>query len=287
MESLQSKGSIPPIASISSIFSTSPRDTPMQTPAPLLPSFSLAGRRALVTGASRGIGAAIARALAAAGADVAVHCVSNRAAAEAVAESIRALGRRAVIVVGDLAAADAPQSILRQTMDALGRLDILVANASVQFPENWQAVSREHFDTQVATNFRATFELIQRAAPPMLDRRWGRILTVGSVQECRPHPDMVVYAATKSAQTSMVRNFAKQFAPFGVTVNNLAPGVIDTDRNRLRLADPVYGAKVLAAIPANRYGATDDCAGAALLLCSDAGSYITGQNLYVDGGMGL
>lgn len=251
------------------------------------PSFSLAGRRALVTGASRGIGAAIAKALAAAGADIAVHCASNREAADAVAGAIRAIGRTAAVVVADLSSDRAPRVIAEQATTQLGRLDILVANASVQFPENWQAVSREHFDTQVAANFRATFELIQLVAPPMLDRKWGRILTVGSVQEAKPHPDMVVYAATKAAQTSMVRNFAKQFARYGVTVNNLAPGVIDTDRNRLRLADPAYAAKVLAAIPADRFGAPEDCAGTALLLCSEAGAYITGQSIHVDGGMGL
>jgi NAD(P)-dependent dehydrogenase (short-subunit alcohol dehydrogenase family) len=121
----------------------------------------------------------------------------------------------------------------------------------------------------------------------MIERKWGRILTIGSVQEAVPHPDMLVYSALKAAQTLMVRNLAKQFAPHGVTINNLAPGVIDTDRSRIRLTEAAYLEKVLCKIPASYIGEADDCAGAALLLCSDAGRYISGQNLFVDGGMSL
>ena len=121
----------------------------------------------------------------------------------------------------------------------------------------------------------------------MIERNWGRILTVGSVQEAKPHPDMVIYSALKAAQTLMVQNLAKQFAPHGVTINNLAPGVINTDRARARLTDPAYVNKVLSWIPAGHIGEAEDCAGAALLLCSDAGRYITGQSLFVDGGMSL
>lgn len=125
------------------------------------------------------------------------------------------------------------------------------------------------------------------AVPGMRSEQWGRILTIGSVQEIRPHPDMVVYAASKAGQTSMVRNLAKQLAPDGITVNNLAPGVISTDRNNERLADEAYAARVLGAIPAGRFGDVSDCIGAAVMLCSDLAGYITGQNLFVDGGMGL
>ncbi len=140
---------------------------------------------------------------------------------------------------------------------------------------------------QVRTNWQSGFELIQKAAPGMLERDWGRILTIGSVQEVNPHPDMVVYSALKAAQTLMVRNLAKQFAASRVTVNNLAPGVIDTDRNQRRLADGIYKAEVLSLIPAGHTGDPLDCVGAALLLCSEAGRYITGQSLLVDGGMSL
>jgi NAD(P)-dependent dehydrogenase (short-subunit alcohol dehydrogenase family) len=121
----------------------------------------------------------------------------------------------------------------------------------------------------------------------MQKKKWGRILTVGSVQQIRPHQQMIVYAASKVAQMSMVRSLAPQFAPFGITVNNLAPGAIATGRNEEVLADKNYKALVESKIPVGYVGEPDDCASAALLLCSNAGSYITGQDIYVDGGMGL
>ncbi len=249
--------------------------------------FDLSGRRALVTGSSRGIGAAIAEGLAGAGAAVVVHYAGRREAAGAVADRIRGAGGTAAVAGADLGDADGPRALVEAATAALGGLDILVCNASVQRPQPWRDITPDAFDGQVAVNLRATLQLVRLAAPAMLERRWGRILAVGSVQEARPHPDMLVYAATKCAQTSLVRNFARQFASRGVTVNALAPGVIVTDRNTDRLADAGYAERVLAAIPAGRFGETADCVGAALLLCSGAAAYLTGQNLFVDGGMGL
>ncbi len=250
-------------------------------------SFSLAGRRALVTGSSRGIGAAIALGLAEAGADVMVHYTGNAAAAREISARIAALGRKTAIVDADFAEDTAPRVTFDATVAAVGGLDILVSNVSTQFAEPWNEITRTHFDTQVVVNWRSALELIQLAAPAMLARGWGRIVTIGSVQEQTPHPEMVVYSALKAAQTHMVKNLAAQFAPRGVTVNNLAPGVILTDRNTGRLSDAAYAEKMRTGIPAGYFGEPSDCAGAALLLCSDAGRYITGQNLYVDGGMSL
>ncbi len=253
----------------------------------ILDAFKLTHRRALVTGSSRGIGAAIALALAEAGADVAVHATNDRTAAEAVADQVRALNRRSAVVMADLSADGAATTIFDATLARLGGLDILVSNVAVQIAEPWSNISAEHFTRQVRINWQSAFELIQLAAPAMLERKWGRILTIGSVQEAKPHPQMVVYSALKAAQSLMVRNLAKQFASQGVTVNNLAPGVINTDRSKVRLVDEEYRAKVLANIPAGHLGEPEDCAGAALLLCSDAGRYITGANVFVDGGMSL
>jgi NAD(P)-dependent dehydrogenase (short-subunit alcohol dehydrogenase family) len=112
-------------------------------------------------------------------------------------------------------------------------------------------------------------------------------LAIGSVQESKPHPQMPVYAASKAALTNLMRNFALQFASAGVTCNTLSPGVICTDRNEEALSDGNYAEKVRQAIPAGFFGDPEDCAGAALLLCSDASRYITGQTLFVDGGLGL
>jgi NAD(P)-dependent dehydrogenase (short-subunit alcohol dehydrogenase family) len=262
-------------------------NAPIQPRAFATNPFDLTGRRALVTGSTQGIGAAIAIALAEAGADVAINHPGDTASGSEVLDKISSLGRKAVCIPAKLGTPDSAKNLFLAAGEALGGIDILVSNVAVQFAEGWESVTPEHFDTQVRTNWQSAFELIQHAAPGMLERGWGRIVTVGSVQEAKPHPQMVVYAALKAAQTSMVRNLAKQFAPRGVTVNNLAPGVINTDRSRARLSDPAYAQTVLSWIPAGLIGEPSDCAGAALLLCSDAGRYITGQSLFIDGGMSL
>ena len=254
---------------------------------PIMDRFNLQGRTALVTGSSRGIGKAIALGLAECGADVMIHSATTADHARAVAAEAAAYGVRTCILQSDLSHDDGARRTAEEAIVALGRIDILITNASLQEPCEWQAITRESLDRQVAVNFRSTLELIQLLAPAMLERRWGRILTVGSVQEAKPHPQMVVYAATKAAQTSLMHNFAKQFATHGVTVNNLAPGVINTDRSKIRLVDSAYRETVLSRIPAGFIGEPEDCVGAALLLCSDAGRYITGLNLFADGGMSL
>ena len=126
--------------------------------------------------------------------------------------------------------------------------------------------------------------LIQKAVPHMREQHWGRIVTVGSVQEAKPHPDMLVYSASKAGQRMMAQSLAGQLAKDGITVNNMAPGVIATDRNVEALSDPAYAKQVADSIPCGFYGEPKDCAGAVLLMCSDEGRYITGQSLYVDGG---
>lgn len=249
--------------------------------------FDLSGRTALVTGSSRGIGRAVALALANAGANVAIHASGMAAALEQTVAQAAALGVRAAGVVADLSEENAARSLYGQTLETFGKLDILICNASIQIPEPWLETTAEHFAKQIRVNLQSTFELMQLAAPAMAGRGWGRIVTVGSVQEARPHPQMPVYAATKCAQTSLVHSLAGQLAGQGITVNNIAPGVINTDRNSDRLADEAYRQIVVGKIPAGRIGSPDDCVGATLLLCSEAGSYITGQNIYVDGGMSL
>lgn len=249
--------------------------------------FSLTGRCALITGSSRGIGAAMARAFAAAGADIAVHCAGRTDEADKVAAQVRALGRRAAVVQADLGAADGARRCWDGAVAGLGKVDILVLNASIQIPRPWLEATAEEFERQMTVNVRSTWELLRLAAPAMCDRGWGRILTIGSVQEAKPNPAMLVYAASKSAQSALMRGLAKQLAPQGVTINGLAPGVIDTDRTRERIVDDEYRRKVMSWIPTGRIGEPEDCAGAALLLCSDAGSYITGHNIFVDGGMSL
>ncbi|MFV0413062.1 MAG: SDR family NAD(P)-dependent oxidoreductase [Oscillospiraceae bacterium] len=249
--------------------------------------FSLAGRRALVTGASRGIGKEIALTLARYGAGVAVHYVGRTEAAEEVAAAVRGFGQPACVIQKNLEDADCAEVILSQARAGLGEIDILVLNASLQLPRPWGEITAGEFARQMQVNVWASLQLMQQAAGHMQRQGWGRMVTVGSVQEAKPHPDMLVYAASKAAQTMMMRSLAAQLAPSGITVNNLAPGVILTERNDAAFANGEYREKVTRLIPAGYWGEAQDCAGAALLLCSEAGRYITGQSLLVDGGKAM
>ncbi|HBK08022.1 MAG TPA: short-chain dehydrogenase [Acetobacteraceae bacterium] len=246
--------------------------------------FRLTGRTALVTGARREIGRAIALGLAGAGARLAIHHAGTTeevADADAVVQEIRAMGGDAAAFSQDFARDDAGHH-LAAAVTAWAPVDILVLNASIELPEDFRTITREHFDRQIAVNLRTTMELLQNLVPSMAGRGWGRVVTIGSVQQERPHPAMLVYAGTKAAQHNWVLSLARQFGAQGVTANNLAPGAILTARNRAQMA--VEGETITRGIPAGRLGTPDDLVGAALLLCSDAGRYINGVNLFVDGG---
>lgn len=250
----------------------------------IVDQFSLTGRTALVTGARREIGRAIALTLAELGARLAIHhagTVEESTDADAVVQEIEAAGGVARAFGQDFAADDAGR-LLAAAVSHWAAVDILVLNASIELPEAYQDISRAHFDRQIAVNLRTPLELLQSLVPPMAERGWGRVLTIGSVQQMRPHPKMMVYAGTKAAQWNWMRNLARQFGGKGVTVNNLAPGAILTARNRDQMA--VEGAALVERIPVGRLGQPNDLCGAAALLCSDAGAYINGVNLYVDGG---
>jgi NAD(P)-dependent dehydrogenase (short-subunit alcohol dehydrogenase family) len=249
--------------------------------------FSMKGHLALITGSSRGIGRAMAVGFAGAGAEVIVHGTRAGAALNESLGAVRSCGVRAAAVTADLADHGRTKSLYSDACTALGAPDILVLNASVQIRKPWDEITTEEFAQQINVNLRSSLELIQAAVPAMKANRWGRILTIGSVQQIKPHPAMAVYAASKCALASLVKNLAKQLAPDGITVNNLAPGVIMTDRNTEALSDPKYREKVREMIPARFFGEADDCTGAALLICSDAGRYINGADLLVDGGFGL
>lgn len=249
--------------------------------------FSLEGRTALVTGSARGLGRAIALGLAEHGAAVVVHGVRDSEPLAQTLSEVRKLAPRAAAVTGDLADPDAGPRIVAAATAALGAPDVLVANASLQIRRPWAEVPPEEARAQMQVNFHSTLAMIQAAVPAMRARRWGRIVSVGSIQEDRPHPDMIAYSASKSALENLVRSLAKQLGPDGVTVNNLSPGVFATDRNTEALSDPAYAEKVRTQIPLRFFGDPTDIAGAAVLLCSEAGRYITGTTIRVNGGMHL
>jgi NAD(P)-dependent dehydrogenase (short-subunit alcohol dehydrogenase family) len=250
-------------------------------------SFDLTGKTALITGSSQGIGEGIALAFAEYGADVILHCRSDISQAEGVASKVREFGVKCSIVEADLSKANAVSDIVDHVRHHVQKLDILVLNASVQMPKVWQEIRYEDFDIQVNTNFRASLLLIQQFAPQMIQNGWGRILTLGSVQQTKPNPSMLVYAATKSAVLNMVQNLAMQFADKGVTVNNLAPGVIGTPRIEEEVPEAEERINKRLETPSGQIGDPKDCAAMAVLLCSEAGRFITGQNINVDGGMSL
>ena len=227
--------------------------------------FDLTGKIALVTGSTRGIGKAIGDAFEEYGAKVIRHNTK----------------------VCDLADPEAIEAFFNR-LEAEGSMpDILVANASIQDKFPWPEFPLDVARKEMQVNFFATVRMFQRCYPKMKAQKWGRLIVVGSVQERRPHPEMIGYSASKGAQENLVRSVARQVASEGITVNNICPGVFYTDRNKECLADPVYGPKVTAAIPLHDYAMPEDAAGAALLLASDAGRYITGATITVDGGLGL
>ena len=242
--------------------------------------FDLSGKTALVTGSSRGIGRGIALGLAEYGARLILHGSRPSGALDETLVLAQKLSPGSIAVTGDLS--DPAQ------VDALPcDVDILVANASIEAQMPWQEFALTEMRREYEVNSVATLRLFQRCYPHMKARGWGRMMVVGSVQERRPHPMKIAYAASKGAQENMVRNIARQVAAEGITVNNLCPGVFATDRNKYMYDDPAYEKAVLDAIPMHLVAEPIDAAGTAVLLASDAGRYITGATIVIDGGLSL
>ena len=237
-------------------------------------------KKALVTGSSRGIGRAIAKQLAKEGYYVYIHGAVGRAAAEVTKAEIEREGGSCEIVLCNLCNIEATKAFAKE----MAEVDVLILNASLQYRTPWQEITTEACYEQLNCNFVSSMLLIQGVVEHMKAAGWGRIITIGSVQEAKPHPDMLVYSASKAAQTNMMQSLSLQLAKYGITVNNVAPGVIYTDRNVEALSDPVYAKKVTDSIPVGFYGEPEDCVGVVSLLCSEDGRYITGQSIYVDGG---
>ena len=237
-------------------------------------------KTAFVTGSARGIGRAIAIRLAKDGYKVIVHGAGDIVKAEETVEEIEKIGGQASIIMSDLTDLSKTKELCEKIKD----VDVLVLNASLQYRTPWQEITTDACYEQLNCNFVSSMMLIQAVADNMKRNKWGRIITIGSVQEAKPHPDMLVYSASKAAQTNMMHSLALQLAKDGITVNNVAPGVIYTDRNVEALSDPDYAKKVTDSIPVGFYGEPNDCAGIVSLLCSEEGRYITGQNIFVDGG---
>lgn len=243
--------------------------------------FDLRGKTALVTGSARGIGKGIALAFAEYGAKVVVHGTKPSPWLDGTLAEVRKLSPESTSAFADLSKPDEVEALPTDS------IDILVCNVSVQERMPWHEFDVDEAHREMEINFHSTMRLFQKVYPHMRDSRWGRMIVVGSVQERRPHPMMCVYAASKGALDNLVRNIARQVAAEGITVNNLCPGVFLTDRNRDALMSREYAKQVLDTIPMHDYAMPEDAAGAALLLASDAGRYITGSTILIDGGLSL
>jgi len=257
----------------------------------------LAGQKALVTGASSGIGAAVAQALAAAGAAVAVNHSAARSAgaAEAVAKSIRDAGGTAVVLRGNVAVEAEVDGVVERFLDTFGRLDILVANAGIQRDAGAAEMTLAQWQEVIGVNLTGQF-LCARAAlrcferqgiDPALSRACGKIICMSSVHEVIPWAGHVNYAASKGGVMLMMKTLAQEVASKRIRVNGIAPGAIRTPINRPAWETAQALEQLLTLIPYGRVGEPDDVAKAAVWLASDESDYVTGTTLFVDGGMTL
>jgi 3-oxoacyl-[acyl-carrier protein] reductase len=236
----------------------------------------LSGKVALVTGASRGIGRAIALALAQAGADLGINFLSRAEEAETAADEVRRYGRRAIIVQADVSVASDVQRLIRRAEEELGAIDVLVNNAGIANPLRIEDITEDDWDRTIAVNLKSCFLATQAALPGMRARQWGRIINVSSVAAqvggvVGPH-----YAASKAGMIGLTRSYAQRLAKEGVTVNAIAPALVETE---MVASNPNARPD---RIPVGRYGLPVEAAQVAVMLALNG--YITGQTINVNGG---
>ncbi|MCD7735492.1 MAG: 3-oxoacyl-[acyl-carrier-protein] reductase [Lachnospiraceae bacterium] len=244
----------------------------------------LEGRIALVTGASRGIGRAIALTLAGYGADVAVNYCGSGEKAKETALEIEKLGRRAILVKADVSVQEDCERMFREVTEQLGAPDILVNNAGITRDNLALRMSTEDFERVLDTNLKGTFFCMKLAGKQMLRKRYGRIISLSSIVGLHGNAGQLNYSAAKAGVVGMTKSLAKELAGRSITVNAVAPGYVDTDMTAV-LSDAQKEA-IQAQIPLGRIGQPKDIAEAVAFLASDKAAYITGQVISVDGGIG-
>ena len=255
----------------------------------------LRGQTALVTGASSGIGAGVARALAAAGAAVAVNYVAGPEMAEAVVADIERAGGTAMIVQADVSQEGQVQAMFGAVLGAWGGLDILVSNAGIQKDAPFTEMTLAQWNAVIGVNLTGTFlcareaarAMIRRGIRPAVSRAAGKIVCISSVHEVIPWAGHVNYAASKGGMKLFMQSLAQELAPHRIRVNSIAPGAIQTPINRAAWETPAALASLLALIPYGRIGQPEDIGRAVAWLASDDADYVHGQTIFVDGGMTL
>jgi glucose 1-dehydrogenase len=246
----------------------------------------LAGKSVLVTGSSEGIGAAVAVRLAQEGADVVINYRSHPQDAQQVLEKIQALGRKSVSIQADLSRLPEMQRLVQESVRALGRLDILVNNAGVEKNADFWNVTEADYDLVLNVNLKGVFFVTQSFVRHLMEtKRPGKIINMSSVHEELPFPHFAPYCMSKGAVKMLTRDLAIDLAPFGITVNSVAPGAIETPINTKLLHDPAKLNALLSNIPLHRLGQPEDVAGIVAFLASKDADYITGTTLFADGGL--
>ena len=243
------------------------------------------GKVAIVTGASRGIGAGIVLRLAQEGAAVVINHRNSPEGAEAVAEQVRAAGGQALVVQGDVSQADEAQRLVEQTMAAFGKVDVLVNNAGTTRDTLIMLMKEEQWDTVIDTNLKSVFNCCKAVARPMIKRKTGRIVNISSVSGLAGQAGQTNYAASKAAVVGFSKSLAKELGSRNITVNVVAPGFVPTALTEGILAEGDNTQKAIDSTPLGRLGTAEDIAAAVAFLASDEASFITGQVLSVDGGL--
>ena len=249
--------------------------------------FDLTGKKALVTGGSRGIGRGICLALAKQGADVAVNYRSNQAEAETVVSEIKAMGRQAFAVQADVSLAESVAKMFAEIKNRWGKLDILVNNAGIVKFANFEEVTEEDWDKTLDTNLKGQFLCARAVVPYMEKQGGGRIINIASVASGGVGfgGSMIAhYSASKGGVVALTEALGAELAKKGIRVNAIAPGLIETDMGKIVLNNPQMRETMLARIPVGRPGRPEDIAAVAAFLASDEADYITGAVLYIDGG---